>query len=176
MHGSDYSGEECAGWVGQRKWNGVFAGWDGERLWTREGNVIPAPEFFTQGLPDFPLVCELTDEKEGANFANGLIKQKGNPGRWEKALLHIFDAPHAEGGGVRERLAAAFHENGCLYAFDVDCFVVKSRADLGVQLRGALALGYEGLMIQPAHNPYVAGRTRRLLKVTRASLHFFQST
>lgn len=59
MHGRDYSGQECRGWLAQRKFDGVFAGWDGERLFTREGHTILAPEFFTRGLPGYALCCEL---------------------------------------------------------------------------------------------------------------------
>lgn len=182
MHGHDYAGENCEGWLFQRKWDGWFAGWDGERLFTKEGNTIAAPDFFTAGLPDFPLCCELVAGKEGANHTQSLIRTKTNPREWEHARLYVFDAPLTRvpkywgDNNVEMRLKAGEGDwLGAKHAQVVRTFPLHDRAQLRDELRAVLDAGGEGLMIQPPHNPYVAGRTRRLLKVKRGSLHVFRT-
>ena len=41
------------------KHDGVQARWDGRQLRTRDGHLLPAPGWFTAGLPDVPLTGEL---------------------------------------------------------------------------------------------------------------------
>jgi ATP-dependent DNA ligase len=53
--------------------------------------------------------------------------------------------------------------------------VLRDRVHLLAELRAVLDAGGEGLMIQQPANPYTAGRTRRLLKVKRQSLHWLRS-
>jgi ATP-dependent DNA ligase len=50
--------------------------------------------------------------------------------------------------------------------------VLRDRVHLLAELLAVLDAGGEGLMIQQPENPYTAGRTRRMLKVKRQSLHF----
>jgi hypothetical protein len=182
MHGRDYSGGECAGWLWQRKWDGVFAGWDGERLWSKpsakypRGNVVHAPDFFLAGLPDFPLCCELLAATEGANFANGLMRQRRSAREWERGTLRIFDAPGADDPNVAARLArAACAFPGTRHAEFTRTATLDGRAHLRAELRAVLDAGGEGLMIQPARCPYTPGRTGLLQKVKRQSLHFFRN-
>lgn len=182
MHGHDWNGEDCAGWLFQRKWNGLSATWDGQRLWTKpsaehpQGNVIQAPGFFLAGLPDWPLCCELLAAREGDQFANALKRNWRNAVEWERAKLMVFDAPHAEFSDVCFRLAeAAGHLSEARHADITITRTLRDRAHLRDELRAVLDAGGEGLMIQPPDNPYVAGRTRRLLKVKRGSLHVFRT-
>ena len=182
MHGRDYSGGNCAGWLWQRKRDGVFAGWDGERLWSKpsakypRGNVIHAPDFFLAGLPDFPLCCELLAATEGANFANGLMRQRRSAREWERGTLRIFDAPEADGPNVAARLVrAACAFPGARHAELTRTAPLEDVAHLRAELRAVLDAGGEGMMIQPAHHPYIPGRTLSLRKVKRQSLHFFRT-
>lgn len=177
MHGHDYSGEECAGWLCQRKWDGHFALWDGERLRSREGLVIAAPDFFLAGLPDFPLCCELVASKEGANRTTSLVRTKNRP-EWERARLYVFDAPQMGWDDVHSRVDEAAAKlqagGGARFAEMTITFTLRDRAHLLTELRDVLDAGGEGLMISPPDHPYTAGRTRRLLKVKRQSLHFLK--
>lgn len=150
MHGRDYAGGDCTGHIAQRKWNGNFAGWDGVSLFTKSGNPILAPDWFTEGLPDLPLCCELVARIEGAREATNLLQRKGNAGEWRTATLRVFDAPECR-GGLRERLALAGDVmRKSSFAIPVETFDIRERNDLRSELQAALSLGWEGLMIQPA--------------------------
>lgn len=181
MHGHVYAGEECAGWLAQRKWDGWFALWDGERLLTREGNAIAAPAFFTEGLPDFPLCCELVASREGANRTASLVRTRNNAREWERAKLYVFDAPKAEffpdeRDNVAERLkTVAADVVVARYAEITQTQTVRDRAHLRAMLTSVLSAEGEGLMISPPDHPYEAGRSDRLLKVKRGSLHFLNA-
>lgn len=60
MHGGDWTDDiDPAGWIVSEKLNGCRAFWDGSQLWSRGGNVIPAPAWFTAGLPTSPLDGEV---------------------------------------------------------------------------------------------------------------------
>ena len=175
MHGVDYSGQQCSGWLAQRKWDGHCALWDGERLLSRDGNVIATPVWFIAGLPAFPLCCELLAGKEGANHTTSL-RRTMNRAEWELARLMVFDAPEHEGRNADERMLAAWSLIAAPRHLEFTrSRVLRDREHLLEQLRAVLDAGDEGLMIQQPENPYTAGRTRRLLKVKRQSLHFLKN-
>lgn len=175
MHGVDYSGQQCSGWLAQRKSDGHFAGWDGERLLSREGNVIAAPDWFLAGLPAFPLCCELLAGTEGANHTTSL-RRTMNRAEWELARLMVFDAPEHEGRNADERMLNAWQCFAAPHHLEFTrSRVLRDREHLFEALRAVLVAGGEGLMIQQPENPYTAGRTRRLLKVKRQSLHFLRA-
>ena len=58
MHAQSYDAEESIDlaryWVSE-KLDGVRAYWNGKQLLTRAGNVIAAPDWFTQGWPSLPM-------------------------------------------------------------------------------------------------------------------------
>ena len=175
MHGTDYAGRNCAGWVAQRKWDGIFALWTGSALLSRNGHRMNAPEWFVAGLGCKPLACELVGSQEGACFASGLRSTK-NAGAWRAATLRVFDAPGAA-AGLAERASAAWDAaRGCLFARPVAVFTVSGRADLRSLLKSALAAGWEGLMIQPPDHKYTPGRTERPAKVKHGSLAILEGT
>ena len=172
MHGVDYSGEQCSGWLAQRKWDGHCALWDGERLLSRDGNVIAAPDWFLEGLPSFPLCCELVAGKEGANHTTSL-RRTMNGAEWDLAKLYVFDAPEHEGRNADERMSNAWSVMAAPAHLEFTrSIVLRDRVHLLAELLAVLDAGGEGLMIQQPENPYTAGRTRRMLKVKRQSLHF----
>ncbi len=178
MHGVDYSGQQCSGWLAMRKWDGHCALWDGSRLVSKEGNEIAAPDWFLEGLPPFALCCELVAGKEGANHTTSL-RRTMNRAEWELAKLYVFDAPEHEGRNADERMARAAddirqsaHYTSVPQLEFTRSLLLRDRVHLLAELRAVLDAGGEGLMIQQPENPYTAGRTRRLLKVKRQSLHF----
>jgi DNA ligase-1 len=167
MHGVDYHGGECAGWIGSRKWDGCNARWTGEALLSREGHVFPAPDWFTARLPRSPHNCELLGDGEAAGKASALLRCRDLT-RWRTAKLMIFDAPLAP-GGLAARLASV--STACEFAEKVETFPIADRRALRELLTLALHAGWEGLMMQPADLEFTPGRTNRLQKVKRQSLH-----
>ena len=51
MHGTDYAGEDLAGWWYSEKLNGVRAYWDGSSMWTRGGREVAIPAAWRAALP-----------------------------------------------------------------------------------------------------------------------------
>lgn len=175
MHGQDYSGQKCAGWFVQRKWNGHFALWDGERLLSREGHRIAAPDWFLRGLPEQALCCELVAGIEGWEHTSTLVARRNNENEWRDARLRVFDAPTVDAVNVKLRLDE-------VTGIEVGSFAVMERPrrlldreHLRTTLEGMLGMGGEGLMISHPGNYYTPGRTGLLLKVKRAALHVFRT-
>jgi len=52
---ADHGSQRLGGWWASEKLDGCRAYWDGRQFWTRSGNIIPAPDWFTKGLPDVHL-------------------------------------------------------------------------------------------------------------------------
>lgn len=171
MHGIHYGGEECAGWIGSRKFDGCNARWTGEALLSREGHAFPAPAWFTARLPRSPLNCELLGDGEGAGKASPLLRCRDLT-RWRTAKLMIFDAPFAP-GGLAARLASV--STACEFAEKIGTFPIADRRELRSLLTQALRAGWEGLMIQPTDHEFAPGRTNRLQKVKRQSLHILRN-
>lgn len=148
MHGTDWSGENLAGWLAAEKLDGWRAFWDGAALWTRQGKRYAAPRAFTAGLPNFPLDCELVAaESTSDSKVCSLVKS----GRWSDLRLRPFLAP---GGQDISRLPGA-----------VQWSPVKSTAAALAAMRAIQERGGEGLMLLKPGSSYTAGRTGNLLKL-----------
>jgi len=156
--GTDYAGQDPAGWFLSEKFDGCRAYWDGSQLWTRGGHVIKAPAWFTAGLPAVHLDCELFagyGNREAARLATQFGKFTPD------CRLLIHDCPHAPGNWAsRIRTARATR-----HASPVAFAVCRGRSDLNNHLQAVLAKGGEGLVIRHPDAPYTIGRTASLLKV-----------
>ena len=158
MHGSDFAGQDVAGWWCSEKFDGCRAYWDGSRLWSRGGHVIKAPAWFTEGLPGWPLDCELWagyGDRQTARLACQY-------GRFTRACrLWVFDCPQATGDW-----AARIGTAPCTgYAAAVAFEVCRGRQDMAAQLQAVLAKGGEGLVLRKPGCAYQIGRVNTMLKV-----------
>ena len=156
--GTDYAGQDLAGWFLSEKFDGCRAYWDGSQLWTRGGHVIPAPVWFTAGLPASHLDCELWagyGNREAARLATQFGKFTPD------CRLLIHDCPTAKGNWQARMQGAPVTR----YAAPVAFTVCKGRRHLRAELRRILGHGGEGLVIRHPSAPYTIGRTASLLKV-----------
>lgn len=156
--GTDYAGQDLAGWFISEKFDGCRAYWDGSQLWTRGGHVIKAPAWFTAGLPAVHLDCELWagyGQREAARLAVQFGKFTPD------CRLLIHDCPTATGNWHARMQGAPVTR----YAGPVGFTVCKGRGHLLAELRSVLGHGGEGLVIREPSAPYTIGRTASLLKV-----------
>jgi DNA ligase 1 len=157
--GTDYHGGiDPTGWLDSEKMHGCRAYWDGSQFWTRGGNVIAAPDWFTDGLPAVHLDGEIWAGRERFEEARLAVQF----GHWTHRCRFVaFDAP-AVRGTWRRRMATA----GRIWRDVVTFEVCRSHRWLMERLRAVQAVGGEGLVIRnPASTGYEAGRTAQTLKV-----------
>lgn len=166
MHATDWTPAfRVRGWIVQEKLDGWRALWDGKQLLTRQGERYNAPQWFLDGLPaGLPLDCELYAGRGNLRKIAGMVA-----GDWSGLEFVAFDAPTVTGGYL-ERIAAA--REGC--SPTVRIALSSTLASLPI-LRAALAQlhrdGGEGFMLRDPRAPYVAGRTRTMLKFKSRSLY-----
>lgn len=157
--GSDYHAEiDPTGWLVSEKLNGCRAYWDGSQFWTRGGNVIVAPDWFTDGLPAVHLDGEIWAGRGRFEEARCAIQY----GHWTPRCRFVaFDAPTVR-GAWRWRMAVA----SGIWRNTVAVEVCKSHRWLMERLRAVQGDGGEGVVIRnPNVTRYETGRTANLLKV-----------
>lgn len=163
--GTDWTGQNVAGWFWSEKFDGCRAYWDGCRLWTRGGATIDAPAWLTAGLPaGVHLDCEVWFGR--GRFEDARLAVQA--GRWgQDARLVVFDAPEAP-GDWSARMQAASGLTLPTHAFVASWGRLPSRASASRALRicaEVKAAGGEGLVLRRPGVGYEHGRTGNTLKV-----------
>ena len=152
------------------KLDGVRAFWDGQSLRTRQGNVINAPAWFTQGFPAQPLDGELWVGRGQFERVSATVRRRVPvDAEWREVRYQVFELPDAA-GTFRERVQALqslVAAAAVLWLQAVDQFEVSSRAALDHKLDEITRAGGEGLMLHRADAPYLTGRSDVLLKMKR---------
>ena len=152
------------------KLDGVRAFWDGQSLRTRQGNVINAPAWFTQGFPAQPLDGELWVGRGQFERVSATVRRRVPvDAEWREVRYQVFELPDAA-GTFRERVQALqslVAAAAVLWLQAVDQFEVSSRAALDRKLDEITRAGGEGLMLHLADAPYLTGRSDVLLKMKR---------
>ncbi|MCP3101021.1 DNA ligase [Myxococcus sp. K15C18031901] len=154
-------------WWMSEKLDGVRAYWDGKRFWSRLGNEFFAPDWFTAGLPDFPLDGELFGGRKRFQRTVSVVRRQDRSPDWKELAFVVFDAP-AVAGAFEDRLEhcrkwledakptyARWHEHG-------RC---QGTEHLREELARVEGLGGEGLMLRKPGSKYEVGRSHTLLKV-----------
>ncbi|QDE66064.1 MULTISPECIES: DNA ligase [Myxococcus] len=158
---------DLTGWWMSEKLDGVRAYWDGKQFWSRLGNAFLAPEWFTAGLPDFPLDGELFGGRKRFQRTVSIVRRQDRSDDWKELAFVAFDAPGVEGTfeARLERCRQWMEEAKPAYAQ----WHAHARCDGTPHLRAELArveaLGGEGLMLRQPGSRYEAGRSHTLLKV-----------
>jgi DNA ligase-1 len=167
MHGMNFAGDDLAGWFIGEKLDGWRAFWNGRELLTRQGETLPAPEWFLAGLPSSPLDCELY-AGNGTNHddVNRLVRSR----QWHALTLCPFDVPEA-GLAFNDAVARLA---GIAASLPSHVRVVQWRivADTQAALESMQAIqraGGEGCMVRRPGSPYHGGRTADLLKLKSVS-------
>ncbi|MEM7152200.1 MAG: DNA ligase [Myxococcota bacterium] len=159
--------QDPTGWWMSEKLDGVRAYWDGARFVSRLGNAYLAPEWFREGLPDFPLDGELFAGRGAFQRSVSIARRVDAGEAWRSLKFVIFDAPGVD-GGFEDRLA---HLERHFEAHPHDQVqVLEHRPCTGLeQLHAELSrieeLGGEGLMLRRPRSRYEVGRSETLLKV-----------
>lgn len=173
--GQDYEGQNVVGWFASEKLNGCRAYWDGRKLWSRGGNIIKAPEWFTEQLPKrFPLDGEIYCGRGRLEEARQAVQN----GRFtNQCTYNVFDAPGIVGDWAARMAHADVRIGGKAHPEDpelkradtVHSWKVESHAELARELHRIQEHGGEGIMLRnPSTLFYEEGRTSNLLKLKSA--------
>jgi DNA ligase 1 len=129
--GTDWAGQDPAGWIASEKLDGCRAYWDGSQFWTRSGKIINAPALFIAGLPACHLDGEIWAGRGGFDATSDAVRF----GRFSpKVQFAIFAFPTSEKIPVETE-----------FAFTVKNWIVESRRQMIKDLLAIKSQGGEGL-------------------------------
>jgi DNA ligase-1 len=157
-------------WISE-KLDGLRSVWDGKHLVSRNNNIFPAPDWFTECFPkSIPLDGELwlsrNSLEETSSIVRSGIKDKG----WSRLKYLAFDIPEPRAGLVEERWDAlqklVSHINKPHLQF-VPQTMCKGREHLTTLLDLVISQGGEGLMLRKPKSRYENRRSDTLLKVKK---------
>lgn len=159
--------QDPTGWWLSEKLDGVRAYWDGKQFISRLGNAYLAPDWFIEGLPEFPLDGELFAGRGRFQHAVSVARRMDKGDGWSSLAYVIFDAPALAHGfeGRIKHLEDHFGARPWPQAKVLEHRVCTGHDDLHAELRRVEGLGGEGVMLRRPGSRYVAGRSDTLLKV-----------
>ncbi len=168
MQAKDYTDENPVGMWMSEKFDGVRAIWDGTKFLSKQGNILPVPDYLTENMPTEALDGEIVMEEGCGGFQRvlELMADKTEDG-WRDALYMVFDAPTIEGGWRKRH---GFVNDMEVYDYNpwvvaVDQTPCRSVYDLDEFFNLIVNRGGEGVMLAKPNMSYVAGRTRNILKL-----------
>lgn len=164
-----YPGIELQNYWVSEKLDGVRAYWNGKDLVSKQGHVYRAPEWFLEGLPDFPLDGELWLDRGAFDRLSGIVrKQEPVHEEWGLVTYQIFDLPgHPGAFDQRLRTLEDYFKNHATppWLYLVPQFKVTQPKALTAMLNTIVAEKGEGLMLHKGSSHYHAGRDDDLLKL-----------
>jgi len=150
------------------KYDGVRAIWKDRTLRSRSGNIIHAPTWFTERLPDVWLDGELWYQRGGFEYVISTVS-KNIPvnSEWKNITYMVFDAPneHADFQNRVTLYTNLIHSLELAHVKAVKQFSLNTNAALSAYLTTYVAQGAEGLMLQKADAKFANGRSSNLLKL-----------
>jgi len=90
MHGSDWIGEDVAGWWLSEKLDGWRCVWTGEEFLSRQGEAFSVPNRYKQGMPRQVLDGELW---AGPGTTHDQVNGAVRSGNWSALSFRPFDMP-----------------------------------------------------------------------------------
>lgn len=150
------------------KLDGVRGLWNGRELAFRSGDPVPAPAWFTVGLPDAPLDGELWLGRGRFEALSGAVRRaRPLDAEWRAIRFQVFDQPAGAGPFAERaaRLAALVRQHGCPWLQAVEQGRLDNPAALQRRLQQVVRDGGEGLMLHRADAPWQPGRSPALLKL-----------
>jgi len=163
-----FEGESVRDYWISEKYDGIRAIWKNRELRTRRGNLIHAPDWFTEALPDVWLDGELWVQRAGFEIAASTVsKAKPIDAEWRQLIYMVFDAPHPKQAfSVRmSRYTQLLQDLNIPHLRPVKQFRVTSLPELNTLLDTYTQAGAEGLMLHKADAVFASGRTGNLLKL-----------
>ena len=168
----DLKGQWVGGWFWQEKIRDCRVMWDGAQFWTRHGNIVPAPKWFTKGLPKMRIDGGIWAGRHGFQIASNAVRFGGHHFDHPALSFAPFDLPDLAGRwDVRQREAAQAIK-GCPFAAALPfarvradlCFRPEKNTFAGILL-GLQKLGSEGAIFrQPECEHYETGRSENFLR------------
>lgn len=157
--------QDVTGWWMSEKLDGVRAYWNGKQFISRLGNVYHAPEYFTAGLPAYPLDGELWIGRGQFQETVSVVRRKKGGDLWKKVKYLMFDAPAlVRSFEVRHDYLVVVEESAP-YAQRVEQIRCEGLDHLRKELARVEALDGEGLMLREPKSLYETNRSTTLLKV-----------
>lgn len=158
-------------WVSE-KYDGVRAFWDGEQLLSRQGNIIHAPAWFIEPLPDERLDGELWIARGMFDQLSAIIRRQSPDGKdWQRVRYMLFDLPASSliFDDRLQQLKAIVMKIDRPHVRLVEQQKIATQALLMQKLDEVIAAGGEGLMLHLGSSTYKAYRSDDLLKVKKHS-------
>lgn len=162
------AGQSPVGYRVSEKLDGVRAQWDGRELRFRGGGVVPAPSWFTAGLPSVALDGELWLGRGRFEALTAIVRDRQpDDAGWRQVRYGVFELPGAPGPFTERaaRMAQLVSQTGPGPLMAVEQWELLDAAALQDRLASVVAQGGEGLMLHRADAPYVTGRSEVLLKL-----------
>lgn len=156
-------------WWMSEKLDGVRAYWDGKAFLSRQGNIFHAPDWFTEGFPEFPLDGELWLGRREFSKTVSIVRRQDKSDHWRNLRFMVFDAPEVE-GGFETRLGFlqdSFSSKKLAFATILENQRCQGLDHLKEEMDRIQSLQGEGLMLRQPASKYEVGRSSTLLKVKR---------
>ena len=152
------------------KLDGVRAYWDGAQLLSRQGNIIHAPAWFTEGFPAIKLDGELWVARGAFEDTVSVVKKRQPVDEeWRRVRYLIFEQPDGKGSFTQRlvSLEALIANASVKHLKLIKQYRLPNLSALKYQLDKVVAAGGEGLMLHHADSLYRTGRSDVLLKVKK---------
>jgi len=156
-------------WVSE-KLDGVRGYWNGKQLISRQGNVFPAPAWFTADFPDQALDGELWIARGKFEEVTSIVRtQQGADERWRNISFMIFDLPSSKETFtarlvIMEQLVNASHSP---YLKMIKQEKITTHQALQKKMDEVVNGGGEGLMLHHINAYYQVKRSQDLMKLKR---------
>jgi DNA ligase-1 len=156
-------------WVSE-KYDGVRAFWNGHQLLSRQGNIIQAPAWFIQPLPDAQLDGELWIARGMFDQVSGIVRRHSpTENDWQRVRYMLFDLPASSltfDGRLRQLKSIVMRVDRPHVQL-VKQEKLKTQELLMQKLDAVVAAGGEGLMLHRGSSSYKASRSDDLLKLKK---------
>lgn len=162
------------GWFWQEKIRDCRVMWDGAQFWTRHGNIVPAPKWFTRGLPRVRIDGGIWAGRHGFQIASNAVRFGGHHFDEPDLRFTPFDLPEMAGRwDVRQREAGKVIR-GCQSAVAIPFGRVEDKISFAKPTANSYAgillriqkLGGEGAIFRnPDGEQYETGRSKNFLRV-----------
>ncbi len=161
------SASDPTDWWLSEKLDGVRAYWDGTQFLSRQGNVLRAPEWFTERLPSIPLDGELWLARKAFQRTVSIVRRHDGTELWREIKFRIFDAPALDDPFEAriEYLCECFSQLRLPYAGILPQQRCRGVEHLRDELEQIISRDGEGLMLREPGSRYEPGRSNTLLKV-----------
>ena len=168
QHAKIYKDQNISGWMMSEKLDGIRGYWDGKEMYTKQGNILFAPNKFTNNFPPFALDGELWSQRQDfENIQSTVLKHHSS---WVNITYNIFEVPRAKGDFIKRLQKARnwFQKHQNSHVHIIKQHPCPNQKVLLKYLENVTAKGGEGVMVKDPALTYFMGRTAHILKVKKA--------